>query len=149
MTARHDAREAALKILYSCEISGAPANEAISSFFSEHWPDADMAVRAFSSELVLGALTDVPAIDALIAQHSQHWRLERLAILDRLILRIAVWELQHEPDLPAAVVLNEALELARTYSTDGSVAFVNGVLDGIRNTLRGPRSQASGLSDER
>jgi N utilization substance protein B len=135
MTARHDAREAALKILYFCEISGAAANEAIASYFAEHSPDADAAVRDFSRELVLGTLADVPSLDALIAHHSQHWRLERLALLDRLILRMAIWELQHEPDVPAPVVLNEALELARTYSTDGSVAFVNGVLDAIRKAL--------------
>jgi N utilization substance protein B len=144
VTVRHEAREAALKILYSCEISGAAANEAIASYFAEHSPDAPAAVRAFARELVLGTLTDVPALDALIAEHSQHWRLERLAILDRLILRMAVWQLQHEPDLPKAVVLNEALELARTFSTDGSVAFVNGVLDGIRKALEGPRPQAPG-----
>jgi N utilization substance protein B len=144
MTGRHDAREAALKILYFCEISGAAANEAIAAYFAEHAPDADTAVQAFARELVLGTLADVPSLDALIAQHSKHWRLERLAIIDRLILRLAIWELQHEPDLPPAVVLNEALELARTYSTDGSVAFVNGVLDGIRRALEGPRPKAQG-----
>lgn len=135
MTARHDAREAALQILYFCEISGAAANEAIASYFAEHSPDADAAVRSYTGALVLGTLAEVPALDALIAQHSQHWRLERLAIIDRLILRMASWELQHEPDVPAAVVMNEALELARAYSTERSVAFVNGVLDGIRKAL--------------
>jgi N utilization substance protein B len=139
MSARHDAREAALKILYFCEVSGAAANEAMASYFAEHAPDAGAAVREFSRELVLGTLADVPSLDALIARHCQHWRLERLALLDRLILRMAVWELQHEPDLAAAVVLNEALELARTYSTDGSVAFVNGVLDAIRKALEDPK----------
>jgi transcription antitermination protein NusB len=145
MTTRHDSREMALQILYSCEISGAAANEAIAAYFAEHSPDASAAVRAFASALVLGTLADVPSLDALIAQHSRHWRLARLAIIDRLVLRMAVWELQHEPDLPPAVVLNEALELARTFSTDGSVAFVNGVLDGIRKTLEGPGPEAPDL----
>ncbi len=76
-----------------------------------------------------------PALDALIQQHSEHWRLERLAVIDRLILRMAAWELQHAGGHAAAVVLNEALELARTFSTDDAVRFVNGVLDSIRKSL--------------
>ncbi len=71
----------------------------------------------------------------MIQAHSEHWRLERLAVIDRLILRIAVWELRHAPDTPPAVVMNEALELARTFSTDDAVRFVNGVLDAIRKSL--------------
>ena len=75
------------------------------------------------------------ALDAIIEQHSQHWRLGRLAVVDRLILRMAVWELRHETDTPAAVVLNEAIELARLFSTPDAVRFVNGVLDGVRKAL--------------
>jgi transcription antitermination protein NusB len=134
---RHRAREAALQILYSCEIGGAPAAEAAEAFFDEHQPDASDSVRAFARELVEGAVDETPRLDQLIAEHSQHWRLERLATIDRLILRLAVWELQHHPDTPPAVVLDEAIELARTFSTDDSVRFVNGVLDGIRKTLGG------------
>ena len=83
------------------------------------------------------------ALDALIEQHTQHWRLERLAIIDRLILRMAVWELQHD-DTPAAVVLNEAIELARPFGA-GRRRFVNGVLDGVRKTLEAtPGRRTSG-----
>ena len=76
------------------------------------------------------------AIDALIAAHSQHWRLERLAVIDRLVLRLAVWELRHETETPPPVVINEAIELARRFGTDDSVRFVNGVLDAIRKGLK-------------
>ena len=145
MTHRHQAREAALKILYFCEVGGAAANDAICAYFTEHAPEAVDTVRSFAREIVLGTLTDVPGLDALIVHHSQHWRLERLAVIDRLILRMAIWELQHDPDVPAAVVINEAIELARTYSTDGSVAFVNGVLDAVRRELEETRAaQAQG-----
>jgi N utilization substance protein B len=132
---RHQAREAALQVLYFWEVGGASPDAALRSFFDEHQPDATDAVRAFTAELVRGTIADVAALDQLIEQHSQHWRLERLAIIDRLILRMAAWELQHERDTAAAVVLNEALELARTFSGDEAVKFVNGVLDAIRKTL--------------
>ena len=135
MTTRHQAREAALQVLYFCHISGAEPDEALPAFFEEHFPDADESLRAFASTLVHGTVRDAAALDALIEQHAQHWRLERLAIIDRLILRMGGWELQHEPDTAPAVIIDEALELARTYSSDESVAFVNGVLDAIKKAL--------------
>ena len=135
MTTRHQAREAALQSLYFCHISGAEPDEALPAFFDEHLPDATESVRAFASTLVHGAVRDAASLDALIEQHCQHWRLERLAIIDRLILRMGGWELQHEPDVAPAVVIDEALELARTYSSDESVGFVNGVLDAVRKAL--------------
>lgn len=135
MTTRHEAREAALQVLYFCHISGANPDDALAAFFEEHLPDADESLRAFASTLVHGAVGEAAALDALIEQHSKHWRLERLAIIDRLILRLGGWELQHEPDLAPAVVIDEALELARTYSSDESVAFVNGVLDAIKKAV--------------
>ena len=75
-----------------------------------------------------------------------HWRVERLAVIDRLILRMAIWEMREHPEEAPAIVINEALELARTFSSDESVAFVNGVLDGVRKTLVGLGPQASGPS---
>lgn len=132
---RHRAREAALQILYFWEVGRVAPTEAIDAFFVEHDPDAPEAVKAFAGEIVRGTIAEIAALDALIAAHSAHWRLDRLAIIDRTILRMAAWELQHEPDTPAPVVIDEALELARTFSTDDSVRFVNGILDAIRKTL--------------
>ena len=109
--------------------------------------EADDTFRAFTAALVRGVATDVADLDRLIAQHTQNWRIERLAVIDRLILRVAVWELQH-PDAPPAVVLNEAIELARTYGTDDSPRFVNGVLDAVRKALEGPGSKAQGPGDD-
>ncbi|HYN06821.1 MAG TPA: transcription antitermination factor NusB [Vicinamibacterales bacterium] len=136
MTARrHQAREAALQILYFWEVGKTEPQQAVEAYFREHQPEANDAIRTFASELVSGTVGDLEAIDKLIVQHSANWRLERLASIDRLILRMATWELQHQPDVPAAVVVDEALELARTFSTDDSVRFVNGVLDAIRQGL--------------
>jgi N utilization substance protein B len=132
---RHQAREAALQALYLWEVGKTDPASAIDTFFTEHKADAPDAVRDFARTLVFGTVAEVAALDTLIQSHSEHWRLERLAVIDRLILRMAAWELQHAADTPPAVVLNEALELARTFSTDDSVRFVNGVLDAIRKSL--------------
>jgi N utilization substance protein B len=132
---RHRAREAALQVLYLCEVGGATPAEALETYFATHQPEMAEPQRQFATTLVMGAADEHELLDALIQAHSRHWRLERLAILDRLILRIAAWELRHEPDVPPAVVLDEAIELARTFSADDSVRFVNGVLEGIRRAI--------------
>jgi N utilization substance protein B len=131
---RHQAREAALRALYLWEVGQTTPASAVETFFAEHMPDAPPAVREFAEQLVYGTTSEVADLDVLIQQHSEHWRLERLAVIDRLILRMAAWELRHAADTPPAVVLNEALELARTFSTDDAVRFVNGVLDAIHKS---------------
>ena len=132
---RRQAREAALQILYFWEVGRADPDGAIEAFFREHAAEASGDVVAFATALVHGTVADVAELDELIRQHSAHWRVERLAVLDRLILRMAVWELRHADDAPAPVVINEAIELARRFSTPDAVRFVNGVLDGIRRAL--------------
>ena len=134
-TPRHQAREAALRSLYFWEIGQTDPARALETYFEEHQPEASEAVREFAQTLVLGTAADVASLDALIQKHSEHWRLDRLAVIDRLILRLGAWELQHAGDTPHAVILNEALELARTFSTDDALRFVNGVLDSIRKSL--------------
>jgi N utilization substance protein B len=140
MSVRHDARAAALQALYLWEIGRVGPDEALETYFREHQAEAGDASRAFTETLVHGTASAIAAIDPIIEQHSQHWRLERLAVIDRLILRMAIWELQHESETPPAVVLNEAIELARTFGTDESVRFVNGVLDAVRKTIEGQRA---------
>jgi N utilization substance protein B len=128
---RRRAREAALQILYAWDIGQVQPLTAIDLFFQEHQPDADEALRDRAARLVLGTIAELTAIDAVIEQHSRHWRLERLAVLDRLILRLAIWELRPGSGTPAPVVINEAIELARRFSTDEAARFVNGVLDAV------------------
>ena len=82
-----------------------------------------------------GVADTVASIDPMIVEAAEHWRLERLNVLDRLILRLAIYELLHEPGTPSKVVINEALELARTFSGDDAVRVVNGVLDAVRRRL--------------
>jgi transcription antitermination protein NusB len=135
---RHRAREAALQMLYQWEIGRASAHEAIVTY----WPSQDATGevpephREFANALVRGTIARVSELDSLLAAHAQNWRVERMAVLDRLVLRLATYELLAEPDTPARVVLNEAIELARAYSGDDAVGFVNGVLDAVRRELK-------------
>jgi N utilization substance protein B len=92
-------------------------------------------LRTFATKLATGVAGTVTDIDPMIAEAAQNWRIERMNVLDRLILRLAIYEFLHEPETPAKVIINEALELARTFSTDDSVRFINGVLDAVRRTL--------------
>jgi transcription antitermination protein NusB len=100
------------------------------------WRGAKAAdnTREFANELFEGAARDATALDELIVKHAENWKLERMAILDRAILRLAMHELRTS-DTPPKVVINEAVELAKKFSSEGSGAFVNGILDAFRKTL--------------
>jgi len=127
---RHRAREAALQILYFWEIGKAQPHVAIDMYFNEHRPEEDAETREFADRLVRGTIAELAELDRAIEQHSRHWRLDRLAVVDRLILRLAIWEVR-STDTPPAVAVNEALELARRFSTEDAVRFINGVLDAV------------------
>lgn len=148
---RRQAREAALQILYFWEVGRAQPLAAIEAYFAEHQPEASEGVMAFASRLVFGTVAEIVSLDALIEQYLRHWRVERLAVIDRLILRLAIWEMRFEHETPAPVVINEALELARRFSTDDAVRFINGVLDGVAGGLArdaGSTQEASGGNDD-
>lgn len=136
---RRRAREAALQILYQWEVGGTSVERAAETVLTRQWPDANAApasLSAFATRLARETVERLPAIDELIAQTTERWRPERMAVLDRLILRMATCELVRSGVPPPAVVINEALELARTFSTEDSVKFINGMLDGIRKKIR-------------
>jgi transcription antitermination protein NusB len=135
---RHRAREAALQMLYQWELSGQPMEQVADTFWSvagEHVTNLDDASRAFARSLADGVVASLERLDPLIADAATHWRIERMNVLDRLILRLAVYEFIATPETPAKVVINEALELARTFSSDDAVRFINGILDAIRRTV--------------
>lgn len=93
--------------------------------------DSDPAAKKFALELVEGVAEHQKAIDVLLEQHSHNWRLDRMSRIDRNILRLAVYELQHRQDIPRKVTLNEAIELGKNFGTEESSAFINGLLDRI------------------
>jgi N utilization substance protein B len=135
---RHRAREAALQILYHWEVGRADVTSAANTFFTHQWPNADppdVDLRAFASSLARDTVQRIDEVDLLIADTAERWRPERMAVLDRLILRMAVCEMLRDPGTPPAVIINEALELARTFSTEESVKFINGMLDAIRKKI--------------
>ena len=135
---RHRAREAALQILYQWEIGRRDVDRAAETFFTQQWPDEQPAadeLRGFASSLAHDTVDRLDEIDPLIAGTTERWRPERMAVLDRLILRMAACELLRDKATPPAVVINEALELARTFSTEESVKFINGMLDAVRKKL--------------
>ena len=135
---RHRAREAAVQMLYQWEVGRDPMLEVVRVFWT-HGPSASQPItaelREFATGLASGVAGAVEAIDVMIVEAAENWRIERMNVLDRLILRLAIYEFLHEPETPAKVIINEALELARTFSTDDSVRFINGILDAVRKTL--------------
>jgi transcription antitermination protein NusB len=137
-TGRRRAREAALQMLYQWEVGRASAYEAIATYWPAHdaEPPLDAPLREFANALVRGTIDRVKDIDGLLTAHADNWRVERMAVIDRLILRLAVYEFLADPDTPSRVVINEALELARTYSGEEAVGFVNGVLDSVKKDVR-------------
>lgn len=136
---RHAAREAAVQMLYQWEIGKLSMLEVMSTYWTAGLAaDEPLSgeLRQFATTLTNGVAASLDRIDPLIAEAAEHWRIERMAVMDRIILRLAVYEFLEQPDTPARVVINEALELARTFSTDQAVRFINGILDGIRRTLQ-------------
>jgi len=134
---RRRARERAVQMLYLWEVGGAPLSDVetiLQAMGEERVDDAVDDQRAFVRQLTDGVASQLSTIDPLVAEAAEHWRLERMNVVDRLILRLAVYELLQD-DTPSKVVINEALELARTFSGDEAVGFVNGILDAVRRRL--------------
>jgi N utilization substance protein B len=154
MAARHRSRQRALQVLYQWDMTKRPVDEAIRAFYDTL--DADKIAEEpsvepmeendddeppapgrdeFMEELARGASEMAPDIDHRITAKSAHWKIERMPVVDRNILRLGIYEMSRQ-DTPAAVVIDEALELARQFSGEESVAFINGVLDAIHKEIR-------------
>jgi N utilization substance protein B len=118
-----------MQMLFQHELSGATVEEMAARF--EDLAKAPAPAREFALALVRGVISHLPEIDAQVAQQAEHWRLERMAAVDRNILRLALYELMFTPDTPPAVVIDEAVELAKRYGSEHSGPFVNGLLDGF------------------
>jgi len=130
MGSRTRARECALQALYQLDLSGGEAREAVRAVLA-HFEEADESTERFADELVRGVQSERTQIDEIIQQSSTHWKLDRMARVDRNILRLAVYEILRRADIPIRVSLNEAIELGKKFGSEESSAFVNGVLDRI------------------
>lgn len=133
MRKRTRGRECALKMLYAIEIAKETPERGMAIF----WENADpveFEVKDFADELVRGVADHLDEIDALITKHATNWQLDRMAVIDKNVLRIGTYELLHRDDVPPKVSINEAIELAKKYGDKDSGKFVNGVLDKINKT---------------
>lgn len=137
MGRRRKARELALMILYELEFRPSEAKTIFENFWQDHPVPED--VRAFTESLVRGTVESGPELDRQIAANAAHWSLARIAPVERNILRLAAYELLYRDDIPERVAINEAIELAKLYGSQESGAFVNGILDQIRLSLRPPQ----------
>ncbi len=140
MGARRKARELALQMLYEYDVSGTEPQEMFRR--SDDLKSAPEGIQDFTRRLVSGTLLHREDLDALISRQADHWRLTRMPVVDRNILRLALFELLHEPETPRPVVIDEALEIAKRFSTPKSSQFINGILDGVLKSRRSevPRS---------
>jgi transcription antitermination protein NusB len=134
MGKRHKARELALMILYELDFRPSPPAQVLDEFWRERVVPGE--VRAFAEDLVRGTQERTAELDRVIEDNAAHWSLARIAPVDRNILRLAAFELLYRDDVPERVAINEAIELAKTYGSEESGAFVNGILDQIRTHLR-------------
>jgi transcription antitermination protein NusB len=162
MGMRREARERAVQFLFQCDLNAPDkVDEALDQFWDAQrraalaqandgkatWGErielppptaADAALRLFADPLIKGTLTYRTAIDEVIQRHAQNWDLPRMAAVDRNILRLAIYEMLHREDIPPVVSINEAVDIAKKFSTDNSGKFVNGLLDKVRSELMRP-----------
>jgi N utilization substance protein B len=134
MGTRRKSRELTLQMLFQADMGKQPAEEVQRTFWGER-SAVEATTRAFADELFSAALERAPEIDSLIERHAEHWRMERMAVVDRNLLRAGVAEFLGFPETPKPVIINESLEIARKFSGPESVHFINGVLDSIAREL--------------
>ncbi|MBI2815825.1 MAG: transcription antitermination factor NusB [Acidobacteria bacterium] len=154
MASRRRARERAMQMLFQWDLSKDSPEKVVELFWG-NWrrgirespwnlkkeplpppkEEQDESLQSFANELFAGTAAAADEIDAVIRRHAEHWRLERMAAVDRNILRLGIYELTHCPETPPVVVINEALEIARKFSEEESVGFINGLLDQIRKDV--------------
>jgi N utilization substance protein B len=133
MGARTSGREAALQMLFALEAGGGSAGRVIGTYWRE--TPGDPEGRDYADRVVQGVADELEAVDAAIRTASTNWRLERMARVDRNVLRLGAWELLRSREVPRAVILDEAVELAKRFGSDESGSFVNGVLDRIAENI--------------
>ena len=135
MGSRRKARECALQMLFAADIAEANPADVLRTYWAELGEaDTEDATRDFATRLAAGTLAHVDTLDERIRSRAEHWRIPRMAIVDRNILRLAVYEFLYEPT-PRTVAINEALEIARRFSTYEATQFINGILDAIKRDL--------------
>lgn len=142
MGRRRRGREFALQLLFQIDLAGGEPD----GVFGEFWKsqEADDDSRAFAERLVRGVHAACADLDRVISEAAENWRVERMAVVDRNVLRVAVYEMLHHPETPPLVVIDEAIEVGKRYGSERSGGFINGILDGIRRRIE--RGELRGVS---
>ena len=141
MRKRSKARDYALQVLYQVDIRHAECQQILQEFWQDHRATAD--VKTFANQLVQGTIEHLTDIDSMITRHADNWELKRMAVIDRNILRLGVYELLHLNDTPPKVCINEAIELAKRFGDTESGKFINGILDAIHKAHATPSTPSS------
>ncbi|HSB09038.1 MAG TPA: transcription antitermination factor NusB [Blastocatellia bacterium] len=148
MGARRKARICALQMLFQYDVARPEVDELTGSYWVAFGDDMGNVARDFSDKLALGAISHLDEIDALIKQRAENWRIQRMAVVDRNILRLAIYEFLYEGETPKTVVINEALEIARRFSTFEATQFINGILDAIKRDLESDQSASAAKAQQ-
>ncbi|MEK7388860.1 MAG: transcription antitermination factor NusB [Elusimicrobiota bacterium] len=141
MGRRRLAREIALQALYISDVSHTPVLESFAIVTRRRGDDADEQTIDFARELAMGAVEKIDELDVLIQEQAANWSMARMAAVDRNVLRLAAYELTTRPDTPLGVVIDEAIEIVRKYSTEEATRFVNGILDSLKTLREGPANK--------
>jgi N utilization substance protein B len=146
MSMRRECREWVVQLLFQLDLN--PSNE-LDDVFARFWTGkpADARARAFTEDVVKGVRTQLAEIDRTIAGLAEHWDLHRMGVLDRNVIRMAVYEMLHRNDIPPVVSINEAVDIAKYFSSRESGRFVNGILDSVRRGLKRPARKAVDTGD--
>ncbi len=129
MGARRKARELALQMLFQYDIAGNPPDTICATF--EDLQKSKPNTREFATKIFRGTVENLEKIDEMIQHQADNWRLSRMAVVDRNIIRMSIYEFLHETDTPKLVIIDEAIEIAKKFGTQKSSQFINGILDGI------------------
>lgn len=144
MASRRKSRELALQMLFQWEVGQHTPAHVVATFLKPK--EGDAPENAFARELFQGTVDNIPALDPMLRQHASNWSLERMAAVDRNVIRLALYEMLHHKETASAVIINEALDIARRFSGEKSAHFVNGVLDAIRKTIPAQAAEANSKS---
>jgi N utilization substance protein B len=146
MGSRRKARECALQMLFAADAAGTRGDELARMFWSELADEIEPGAQEFATRLAIGTLANLEEVDARIRSRAEHWRITRMALVDRNVLRLAVYEFLKEAT-PRTVTINEALEIARRFSTYEATQFINGILDAIKRDLDQESPEPDNLAD--
>jgi N utilization substance protein B len=135
-------------MLYQYDVARPQPDELVRTFWGEFGEEVGDVAQDFSNQLALGAVAHLDEIDQLIRKRAENWRISRMAVVDRNILRLAIYEFLYEPETPRTVIINEALEIARRFSTFEATQFINGILDAIKRDLEEKQSASKATSNQ-